>query len=44
MAETLKDALRVKDQAYEESLRPLIMLGENGSFHEVVCKSKMIRQ
>ncbi|MCY9828048.1 insulinase family protein [Vibrio chagasii] len=38
MAETLKDALRVKDQAYEESLRPLIMLGENGSFQrEVVC-------
>nr|WP_306416928.1 insulinase family protein [Vibrio sp. D420a] len=38
MAESLKDALRVKDQAYEESLRPLVMLGENGSFQrEVVC-------
>ncbi len=38
MAESLKDALRVQDQAYEESLRPLVMLGENGSFQrEVVC-------
>ena len=38
MADSLKDALRVKDQAYEESLRPLVMLGENGSFQrEVVC-------
>lgn len=38
MAESLKDALRVKDQAYEESLRPLVMLGESGSFQrEVVC-------
>lgn len=38
MAESLKNALRVKDQAYEESLRPLVMLGENGSFQrEVVC-------
>ncbi|MGF1709979.1 insulinase family protein [Vibrio kagoshimensis] len=38
MATTLKDALRVQNQAYEESLRPLVMLGENGSFQrEVVC-------
>ncbi|CAH8202535.1 insulinase family protein [Vibrio aestuarianus] len=38
MAETLKNALRVKDQQYEESLRPLIMLGKNGTFQrEVHC-------
>ncbi|KOO09921.1 hypothetical protein AKJ18_36900, partial [Vibrio xuii] len=35
---TLKDALRVQNQQYEESLRPLIMLGKNGSFQrEVFC-------
>ncbi len=36
---TLKDALRVQDQQYEESLRPLIMLGENATTfqHEVFC-------
>ncbi|NMS30976.1 insulinase family protein, partial [Vibrio parahaemolyticus] len=32
MATTLKDALRVNEQRYEEALRPLIMLGKNGSF------------
>ncbi|MBN3491637.1 insulinase family protein [Vibrio neptunius] len=33
---TLKDALRVHNQQYEEALRPLIMLGENGSFQRSV--------
>ncbi|MBY8273727.1 insulinase family protein [Vibrio fluvialis] len=38
MAEVLKDALRVKNQTYEESLRPLVMLGHNGTFQrEVSC-------
>lgn len=38
MATTLKDALRVKEQRYEEALRPLVMLGQNGSFQrEVHC-------
>ncbi|EMB7842636.1 insulinase family protein [Vibrio vulnificus] len=38
MATTLKNALRVKEQRYEEALRPLIMLGANGSFQrEVEC-------
>ncbi|MGC9421793.1 insulinase family protein [Vibrio sp.] len=32
MAEVLKDALRMKDQSYQESLRPLVMLGESGTF------------
>ena len=31
LSDTLKDALRVQNQSYEESLRPLIMLGKNGS-------------
>ncbi|USD66015.1 insulinase family protein [Vibrio sp. SCSIO 43136] len=36
--ETIKDALRIKNQKYEESLRPLVMIGEHGSFqHEVIC-------
>ncbi|RJX73826.1 insulinase family protein [Vibrio sinensis] len=35
---TLKDALRVKNQQYEEALRPLIMLGSSGTFQrEVYC-------
>jgi len=35
---TLKDALRVQNQQYEEALRPLVMLGKNGSFQrEVFC-------
>ncbi len=35
----IKDALRVKNQRYEEALRPLIMLGKNGTFeHEVRCE------
>ncbi len=39
MAEVLKDALRVQGQTYEESLRPLIMLGKNGTFQrEVDCQ------
>ncbi|CAK4067134.1 insulinase family protein [Vibrio sp. 16] len=38
LGNTLKDALRVKNQQYEESLRPLVMLGKNGSFQrEVFC-------
>lgn len=38
LGNTLKDALRVHNQQYEESLRPLVMLGENGSFQrEVLC-------
>ncbi|UPQ87210.1 insulinase family protein [Vibrio sinaloensis] len=38
LGNTLKDALRVKNQQYEEALRPLVMLGENGTFQrEVVC-------
>ncbi|MEL7290949.1 MAG: insulinase family protein [Pseudomonadota bacterium] len=38
LGNTLKDALRVKNQRYEEALRPLVMLGENGTFQrEVVC-------
>jgi len=38
MAETLKDALRVKNQTYQESLRPLVMLGDNGTFQrELEC-------
>lgn len=38
LGNTLKDALRVQNQQYEESLRPLVMLGENGSFQrEVFC-------
>ncbi|MGR5220171.1 insulinase family protein [Vibrio parahaemolyticus] len=38
IANTLKDALRINNQRYEESLRPLVMLGKNGSFQkEVFC-------
>ena len=38
LGQTLKDALRVQNQQYEESLRPLIMLGEGGTFQrEVFC-------
>nr|WP_217906373.1 insulinase family protein [Vibrio sp. JPW-9-11-11] len=38
LGNTLKDALRVKNQQYEEALRPLVMLGENGTFQrEVAC-------
>lgn len=38
LGNTLKDALRVQNQQYEESLRPLIMLGKSGSFQrEVFC-------
>ncbi|PMH41825.1 peptidase M16 [Vibrio sp. 10N.286.49.B3] len=38
IATTLKDALRAQNQTYEETLRPLVMLGENGSFQrEVDC-------
>ncbi|MGV2989494.1 insulinase family protein [Vibrio sp. E150_011] len=38
IATTLKDALRLADQQYEESLRPLVMLGKNGSFQrEMFC-------
>jgi secreted Zn-dependent insulinase-like peptidase len=39
MGDALKDALRVKNQVYQESLRPLIMLGETGTLHrEVFCE------
>ncbi|MCL9774535.1 insulinase family protein [Vibrio methylphosphonaticus] len=38
IAATLKDALRLANQKYEESLRPLVMLGKNGSFQrEMFC-------
>ncbi|MFD2014976.1 insulinase family protein [Vibrio olivae] len=38
LGDTLKDALRVENQTYEESLRPLIMLGDSGTFQkEVEC-------
>lgn len=38
LGDTLKNALRVKNQQYEESLRPLVMLGKNGTFQrEVFC-------
>lgn len=38
LAKTIKSALRVEDQRYEESLRPLIMLGEHGTYQrEVFC-------
>lgn len=41
MAETLKSALRVKNQRYEESLRPLVMLGSNGTFQRnVYCNQE----
>ncbi|NOH70710.1 insulinase family protein [Vibrio pectenicida] len=36
LSDTLKDALRVHNQAYEESLRPLVMLGKNGSFQRSI--------
>ncbi len=39
MAEVLKNALRIKDQSYQESLRPLVMLGRNGTYQrEVDCQ------
>ncbi|WP_070963541.1 insulinase family protein [Vibrio sonorensis] len=41
LGDMLKEALRVKDQQYEESLRPLVMLGESGTFQkEVVCNQE----
>nr|WP_220457532.1 insulinase family protein [Vibrio marinisediminis] len=41
LGETLKEALRVHDQQYEEALRPLVMLGENGTFQrEVPCNQE----
>ncbi|MEH0742474.1 insulinase family protein [Vibrio cholerae] len=41
LGETLKHALRVKNQQYEEALRPLVMLGENGTFQrEVHCNQE----
>ncbi|WP_117234521.1 insulinase family protein [Vibrio maerlii] len=36
MAEVLKDALRVQNQKYEEALRPLVMLGDSGTFQRSV--------
>ncbi len=36
LGETLKDALRVENQRYEESLRPLVMLGESGTFQKAI--------
>ncbi|NOI56564.1 insulinase family protein [Vibrio coralliilyticus] len=36
LGETLKDALRVHNQQYEEALRPLVMLGKNGTFQRSV--------
>ena len=41
LGNTLKDALRVENQTYEESLRPLVMLGESGTFQkEVHCQQE----
>lgn len=41
LGETLKEAMRVQDQQYEEALRPLVMLGKNGTFQrEVVCNQE----
>ncbi|MCK6262671.1 insulinase family protein [Vibrio sp. ZSDE26] len=41
LADTLKNALRVSNQSYEESLRPLIMLGNSGTFQkEVTCNQE----
>ncbi len=38
LANDLKDAMRVHNQQYEESLRPLVMLGESGTYQrEVDC-------
>lgn len=37
MGEMLKNALRVNNQTYQESLRPLISLGEHGTFQHQVC-------
>ena len=38
LATSLKSALCVKDQQYEESLRPLVMLGDSGTFQrEIHC-------
>jgi len=37
IAETVKNAIRMQNQQYEESLRPLIMLGHNsGTFHRSI--------
>lgn len=36
LGEELKDALRVPEQKYEEAFRPLVMLGENGTFQHQV--------
>ncbi|WP_261815571.1 insulinase family protein [Vibrio gallicus] len=39
VANELKDALRVENQQYKESLRPLIMLGDSGTFQKAIdCK------
>jgi secreted Zn-dependent insulinase-like peptidase len=39
LAETVKTTLHVQDQKYDESLRPLIMLGESGTFQkELFCQ------
>lgn len=38
LSDNLKTALRVKNQQYEESLRPLVMLGDSGTFQrEIYC-------
>lgn len=38
MGNTLKEALRVNNQQYEEALRPLVMLGKNGTFQrDIAC-------
>lgn len=37
VADTVKNAMRIQNQQYEESLRPLIMLGsESGTFHRSI--------
>lgn len=41
IGETLISALTTADETYEESLRPLIMLGDRGSFHqEIHCNQE----
>ena len=41
MGEQLKNALRVQGQTYEESLRPLVMLGNSGTFqYSVDCQQE----
>ncbi|GAB2665436.1 insulinase family protein [Vibrio panuliri] len=41
LGDTLRDALRVQNQQYEEALRPLVMLGQSGTFQrDVPCNQE----